>query len=301
MKFPPFLKIGDTLGIAAPAGKVEKDYLEFAENILAEWGLKIKTGKNILKKNHGYAGNDDERTADFQALLDDSKVKAIFCARGGYGTIRIVERLKFDKFKKNPKWIVGFSDITILHAFCNNVLGIASIHAVMPINFQTAGAEKSLQLLKNTLFGDLPEYEWPHQQFNLPGKVKGILTGGNFSVLFGLRNTSMDIVPEHRILFLEDVGEKVYHLDRLLQNYKLSGVFSKINGLVIGAMTEVTDERFKTGCNVPEIIYKITKNLNIPVAYSFPAGHQPENFPLILGAEIIFESGDKNSKITLKN
>ncbi|MGM0532779.1 MAG: S66 peptidase family protein, partial [Bacteroidota bacterium] len=209
MLTPPALKKGDTIGIVAPARSIEKKEIEPAMKMINEWGLQVITGKNLFNKHHQFSGTDRERAEDLQQMLDDERIKAILCARGGYGTVRTLQYLKFEKFINAPKWIIGFSDITAIHSYINTKLGIKTLHAQMAVNFPDNGKEnQSLKLLKETLFGKPLAYSW-ETSYEAPEEkeISGQLTGGNLSVLYSLSGTPFDISTDGKILFLEDLDE----------------------------------------------------------------------------------------------
>lgn len=292
MIIPPYLKKGDKIGIAACARKVSAEELEPALNAFEQWGLKVELGKYLFKTNNQFAGTDEERAEDLQLLLDDPSVKAIIGARGGYGTLRIIDNLNFDAFKKNPKWMVGFSDITVLHSHIHN-LHIETLHAKMLINF--AKDEDSSELLRKALFGELHRYEVPSFALNRKGTAKGILTGGNLSLLFALNGSISDIDTRGKILFIEDLDEYLYHVDRMMLNLKRSGKLSQLSGLIVGGMSDMKDNKIPFGKNAEEIILDAVKEFNYPVCFNFPAGHVDNNLPLYLGREVTLEVKENTS------
>jgi muramoyltetrapeptide carboxypeptidase len=221
-----------------------------------------------------------------QMMLDHPEVKAIFCARGGYGTVRIIDRLNFDYFEQHPKWIVGYSDITALHSHIHTQFGIETLHAIMPVNFGEAGSDVAVESLRDVLFGEAPDYHIPAAPLHIEGEARGILTGGNLSILYSLSATSSDIDTEGKILFIEDLDEYLYHIDRMMINLHRAGKLSNLKGLIVGGMSRMNDNKVPFGKNAEEIIYDYASGLNIPVCFGFPAGHQPDNRALILGREV---------------
>ncbi len=282
---PPSLNQNDTIGIVAPARSISQSELKTAFEIFESWGLKIKTGKNLYNQHNQFAGTDKERASDFQAMMDDPEIKAIVCARGGYGTVKIMEHLNFQSFRDNPKWVVGYSDITVLHSYITQKLGVKTLHAAMPLNLtEKTRNNKSTQQLKQTLFGDNPEFEW-EAEINRKSfrKTEGQLTGGNLSVLYSLRGTPYDIDTNNKILFLEDLDEYLYHIDRMMMNLRTGGKLSNLKALLVGGMTDMNDNSSPFGMNATEIIQTITKNAEFPVIFDAPVGHIKENMPLIMG------------------
>lgn len=294
MQQAPFLKPGDTIGIIAPSRKISKEALKPAVDLFNSWGLKVKLGKNLFADDHQFAGSDEQRRQDFQEMLDDPEVNAIICARGGYGTIRMMEGLNFDGLKLHPKWVIGYSDITVLHSCFSVMLGLPTIHAIMPVNYSLEKGETvSWQKLKTVLFGDEPVYEVEPHPFNRQGHARGKVIGGNLSVLYSMAATPFDIDTTGCILFIEDLDEYLYHIDRMMMNLKLSGKLDKLAGLIIGGMSDMRDNTIPFGKDALEIINDYTRNSSYPVIFNFPAGHIEDNYPLIFGreAEMVVEQG----------
>ena len=290
---PPFLKQGDTLGIVAPARKVTAGELAPAIKILESWGLKIKLGKNIFSVQNQFAGSDAQRMADYQDMLDDTEVKAIISARGGYGLVRIIDALNFSSFKKNPKWMIGYSDVTVMHSHIHTLIGMETLHATMPISFNKDA--ESLALLKKALFGEELSYSISSTPLNRKGENKGILGGGNLSLLYALAATPSDIDTKGKILFLEDLDEYLYHIDRMMMQLKRSGKLSGLKGLVIGDLSDMKDNTIPFGKTAEEIILDAVKEYNYPVCFGFPAGHGIKNYPLYLGREVELSVKEKTS------
>lgn len=296
---PPKLKQGDTIGIVAPARKIEMNEIDSAIKVFESWGLYITFGKNLFKQHQQFSGTDKERAEDLQHMLDDPNIKAIICARGGYGTIKTLPYINFSRFIQNPKWIVGYSDITALHAHLNQNLGVKSIHGIMPLNFPTNGSENNAtQSLKNTLFGSNNMYKFNRHPFNKTGVVKGKMVGGNLSVLYSITGTKYDLDTTHKILFLEDLDEYLYHIDRMMMNLKFGGKLEKLKGLIIGGMTNMNDNQIPYGKTAYEIIHDAISEYHLPVCYNFPAGHIENNYALVLGSKIELDISDKNSVVT---
>ncbi|MFI5219016.1 MAG: LD-carboxypeptidase [Bacteroidia bacterium] len=289
---PPYLKQGDAIAIISTARKVSREEMQPAIDILKTWGYEVVLGKNLFKQQNQYAGNDAERLQDFQNALDDSTIKAILFARGGYGTVRIIDKVDFSKFKKNPKWIIGYSDATVIHSHVHTHFGIETIHGPMAINLSKI-ANHVLENLKQLLQGQVSDVGWQKSEINRNGVSKGILTGGNLSLLYALNNTSSDIDTKNKILFIEDLDEYLYHIDRMMTNLKRSGKLKFLAGLIVGGMTEMKDNTVPFGKTAEEIICESVAEYNYPVCFNFPAGHVPNNHPLIFGREAEFTVGDK--------
>jgi len=299
MIFPKSLKKGSTIGIVAPAGKIDAETIHFAEKFLQKRGYKVVLGANVTNTFHQYAGNDAHRKSDLQDMLDSKDIDAIFCARGGYGTVRIIDQLDFANYLKHPKWLVGYSDITVLHAALNHKLGVASIHGPMPKNFpDKADDEEDIELLFNLLHGELPDYTIKPCTYNRPGEAEGILMGGNLSLIYALRATDLDPNPHGKILFIEDLSEYLYHLDRMMQNLKLSGFLSQLGGLVVGDFTDMKDNDDPYGLNAYEVIKEAVADYDYPLMFGFPAGHNHLNQPLVLGKKVSLRVSNTECQLT---
>jgi len=292
---PPFLKSGDYIGIVAPARKISADELSIAVRQLESWGLKVKLGKHIYSVSHQFSGTDDERTVDMQQMLEDKEVKAIIAARGGYGSVRIIDKLDFTKFRQTPKWIAGFSDITVFHSHIQTHFGVQTLHSTMPFNFGKDA--ESTDLLRKALLGEVNEYKIEAQPINKKGKSSGILCGGNLSLLYALAATPSDIETRGKILFLEDLDEYLYHIDRMMMQLKRSGKLAHLNGLIIGSFSEMKDNIIPFGEIAEQIILESVKEYNYPVCFGFPAGHGIKNFPLYMGRNVELVVDDKNATL----
>ncbi len=281
--YPPYLKPGDFIGITCPAGTIDQKEARYAEVMLNRWGYKTKLGQTIGKNWNQFAGTDEERAADFQRLLDDPMVKAIIFGRGGYGTMRMMDMVNWDGFKKNPKWLVGYSDITAFHCHINRNFGIPTIHARMAGGFGTVEDDSEISL-RETLSGKPNVYRWKPTPINRPGMAEGVLVGGNLSLIYAMQASPSELDTNNKILFIEDVSEYKYTVDRMLMNLKRSGKLSKLAGLVVGGFTATKDEGegyFTISMN--EIIFEKVKEFGYPVAFGFPAGHQRPNLALKFG------------------
>ena len=285
MIYPSFLKANDKVVILSPSGKIEAQLVEGLKAVLESYGLVVSVAQHTLCAKGRFAGADNERIQDLQEAINDAQVKAIFCSRGGYGLARIIDKIDFSALKSAAKWIVGFSDITALHNALSRV-GVASIHGIMAKHI-TLKAE-GLDNLMTMLFGGNVAYEVPAHEFNKVGEAEGELIGGNLSVLYGLRGTPFDLDYKGKILFIEDLGERLYHIDRMMQNLRLGGVFAQISGLVVGQFTDIDeDDSFSGG--VYGVIRDAVKDYNIPVCFNFPAGNVDNNQPLKMGANYKLE------------
>lgn len=296
MKIPPYLKKGDTVAIVCTARKFFPEEAKPAIDLLESWGLKVKLGRTIGLDSCQLGGTDTERAADFQDQLDNENVKAIWCARGGYGTVRIIDMIDFSKFKKHPKWVMGFSDVTVLHSHINT-LNVATLHSIMPFTVPKAPEDVKLTF-KNALFGIKNSYAIPSKPYDKKGVAKGELVGGNLSILYSLLGSKSSIETKDKILFIEDLDEYLYHIDRMLYNMKRNNYFKNVKGIIVGSMRDMHDNEIPFGQNEVQIISEIAKDLNIPIAFEFCAGHQKDNRTLILGSQVTFEVNETEIKLT---
>jgi muramoyltetrapeptide carboxypeptidase len=281
MLIPPYLKKGDTVAITCPAKKLPADISE-GINLFRSWGLEVLVGDTVHASHHQFAGPDELRTQDFQKFLDDKSVKAIFAARGGYGSIRIMDQLDFSPLVHSPKWIIGFSDITAIHSHIYANYQIQSIHGQMPMNVPD-GTKPSLETLRKALFGEPFNYAYQNLSVNKNGVAEGVLIGGNLTLLVMMGGSVSEMDFSDKILFLEDVGEYMYSLDRMMWNLKRAGKLSKLKGLIAGGFTDLQDNDIPFGQTAEEIISHHTSEYNYPVCFDFPAGHISDNHALILG------------------
>lgn len=284
MKIPDYIKPGSRFRIVSPAGKVSGDSIFKAADWIKKAGYEVELGKHVFSVLNQFAGTDDERLEDLQQALDDPETDVILCSRGGYGTVRIIERLDFKKFTIKPKWIVGYSDITVLHSGIHN-LGITSVHATMAKFFDPDDeiSDENARSLLDILSGNKPEYPFKQSDYNRNGSASAPLVGGNLSILCSLTGTKFEIDTEDKILFIEDIDEYLYHTDRLMHQLKLAGKLKKLKGLVIGGFTNMKDNETPFGETVEEIILEMVKEYKFPVAFGFPAGHDKKNLALLLG------------------
>lgn len=298
MKQPTYLQKGDTVAIVAPAGKISSDKIIPAIKLLEKWELNIIIGDTVGSGENQFAASDEKRIADFQQLLNNTNVKAIWCARGGYGTVRLIDKLNFSTLKKQPKWIIGYSDITVLHSHIHN-LGIETLHATMPKNLEN-NSKQALETLKKSLFGKHLSYEIPSSKINKKGNATGELVGGNLSVLFSLLGSKSSIKTAGKILFIEDLDEYLYHIDRMCMNLKRNGYFDNLKGLIVGGMTNMHDNEVPYGKTAEEIILDCVSEYNFPVVFNFPAGHLDDNRTLILGRKVTLEVGEIKTKVSFQ-
>jgi muramoyltetrapeptide carboxypeptidase len=294
---PPYLQKGDTVAIVATARKHIDDDLKFAKNLLNSWGLNVKIGSTIGLDLNQLAGTDEKRAADFQAQMDNHNIKAIWCARGGYGTVRMVDLLDFTQFKKTPKWVIGFSDVTVLHNHLNT-MGFKSLHGIMTVSSKATDDAK--ESLRKALFGEKLEYKIDTHNMNRYGTATGELVGGNLSILYSLLGSKSAIECKDKILFIEDLDEYLYHIDRMMMNLKRCGCLENLKGIVVGGMVKMKDNDIPWGKDALEIIQDVTKDLKIPVIYNFPAGHIQDNRTLIMGNTVTIESKKECSTMTFE-
>jgi muramoyltetrapeptide carboxypeptidase len=282
------LQKNDKIAIISTARKITYEEIKPALETLESWGLIPVLGDNLFCEENQYSGSDEQRAADLQTALDNKEIKAIICARGGYGTVRIIDKIDFSGFIQNPKWIIGYSDITVLHSHIQNNFGIETIHGSMLLNF-TKNSEEALNSLRKAIFEGSFSHKTEKHELNRNGKAEGILVGGNLSLLYALNNTVSDIDTEGKILFIEDLDEYLYHIDRMILTLKRSGKLSNLAGLVVGGMTEMKDNNIPFGKQAEAIIAGAVAEYNYPVCFGFPAGHIDDNRALIFGQKVKLE------------
>jgi len=294
---PPFLRAGDTVGICAPARKIAREDLETAVHTLESWGLYVALSENLFGADNQFSGTDEQRTADLQRLLDDPGIKAVIAARGGYGTLRIIDRIDFTSFRENPKWIAGYSDITVLHSHIHRNFHTASLHATMPVNFGKDAY--STETLRRALFGEALGYKCASAPgaANVPGLCEGQLVGGNLSLLYALQGSASDISTAGKILFLEDLDEYLYHVDRMVMSLDRAGKFSDLRGLIVGGMNEMKDNAVPFGKTAETIIAETAAKYRFPVCFGFPAGHDVKNYALPLGKTIRLDVSEAGASV----
>ena len=299
IKIPPYLKKGDTIGITCPAGYMAKEKAQTCIDTLQNWGYQVMVGKTLGNESGNYfSGTDEQRLYELQAMLDDESINAILCGRGGYGTTRIIDRLDFTKFKKNPKWIIGYSDITVLHSHIFSNFKIASLHSPMAAAFND-GENKNefIQSLHKAITGKKANYKCPAHPLNRKGIAAGELVGGNLSLLAHLTGTASDISTKNKILFIEDIGELIYSTDRMLHQLKHSGKLNKLAALIVGGFADVKDTGRPFGKTVHQIISDVIKEYDYPVCFNFPVSHGKENYALKIGGMYELKIANRNVQL----
>jgi muramoyltetrapeptide carboxypeptidase len=293
---PPYLKSGDKIAITCPAKKLPNPMTD-AIKLLQSWGLEVVLGDTVNASYHQFAGDDAFRAKDLQRFIDDDSIKAIIAARGGYGTVRMIDMVNFSRFTKKPKWVVGFSDITLLHTHLFTNFNAPSIHGQMPMTIPDASA-RSLDTLRKALFGEEISYQLDPNVLNRNGEGEGFLIGGNLSILLSASGSVSDIDYAGKILFIEDIGEYLYAVDRMLRTLKRSGKLKHLKGIIVGGFTDIKDNEIPFGQTVAEIVMDVVKDYDYPVCFDFPAGHVPDNCSLVLGKKLNLSVTDVSVKIT---
>lgn len=296
-RLPPYLQSGDTVAIVATARKISKKDIQPFIDLISSWNLKVELGKTIGLADNQFAGTDAERAEDIQRYLDDASIKAIICARGGYGTVRIIDRLNFKSFKKSPKWICGFSDVTVLHNHLQQNEKTASIHCSMPIQIEINEAQ-CYSSLQNALFGKPLHYSFEKHYLNRNGNAVGKLIGGNLSMLYSLAGSETDIKTKNKILLIEDLDEYLYHTDRMMQQLKRSGKLKNLAALLVGTFSDMKDNDIPFGKTAEEIISDTVKEYNYPVIFNAPLGHGKLNVAVRMGQEIGIKANEKSIELT---
>ncbi len=298
---PKYLSKGDTIGMTSTARKVTREEIEPSIRLLEKLGFNVITAPNIYASENQFAGTDQQRIADFEWLINNPQVDGILCTRGGYGTSRIVDKIDFKPLLSNPKWICGYSDITVLHSHLHN-LGLKTIHSTMPINFPiNDDSNASVDSLIKALSGEKISYNIPYHPLNKMGTMNGVLIGGNLSILYSLQSSVSDINTNGKILFLEDLDEYLYHIDRMMISIKRGNKLSKIKGLIIGGMSDMHDNLIPFGKSVEEIIHESVQEFSFPVCFGFPAGHIEENYALKMGSNISLSVTKQSTTVTFND
>jgi len=283
MIIPKTLKKGDKISIISTARKIDIEEINPSIKILKSWGLEVVFGDNLFKENNQFSGTINQRTEDLQNAINDNSISAILCARGGYGTVQIIDTIDFSNLKMNPKWVIGYSDITVLHSHLYN-LGIATLHATMPINFDK-NTEESLNSLKNILFNWQNMIQCKAHKLNKKGSVLTEIIGGNLSILYSLLGSNSDVDTNRKILFIEDLDEYLYHIDRMMMSLKRNGKLKNLSALIVGEMSDMNDNEIPFGKSANEIILEHVSEFDYPVCFNFPAGHIDDNRAIIFGKQ----------------
>ncbi len=295
---PAYLKPGDGIAIVSPAKFIEKKFLTRAARMIEARGYRVEIAPHALEQHHQFAGTDAMRTADFQQAMDDENIRLILCSRGGYGAARIIDSLNFSGFMRDPKWIAGFSDITVFHAHVYSVFGIESLHGIMPLDFPGQGQNTdAVDRLLQAATGEKIVYTIPAHELNRQGYAEACVVGGNLSILTSLLGSRSDLATGGRILFIEEVGENLYRLDRLMVTMKRAGKLDELAGLIVGGLTGMEDNAIPFGKNAREIVADAVKEYDFPVCFGFPAGHFPANYPLRLGRMAHFSVTDQEANL----
>lgn len=300
---PPYLKKGDTVAIVAPSGilKNREDEIEDAINLLKSWDLNVTVGEHLFSKDNHFAGTDEQRCEDYQKAMDDPTISAIWCARGGYGTVRILDKLDYTKFRKNPKWLIGYSDITALHNQLHNQ-GFESMHAMMCVSLtdDLDDIKETLSTFKSAIFGEPLSYTLEGSEYNLEGTAKGQLIGGNLTLLHTMLGSETSIDTDGKILFFEEIGEYKYHIDRMLQSLKRAGYFDNCAGVLVGDMSRMRQNTTLWGSSVEQLILDALSEYDFPIAFNMPAGHEDDNRALILGREVEMNVSKNDTELTFQ-
>lgn len=282
----PYLKSGDTIGIVAPAYRISREEILPTIGLLNEAGFQVELGQHLFSSDNQFSGSDQDRIFDFQKMLDDPDIKAILCARGGYGCVRIIDQLDFTTFKKSPKWICGYSDITVFHSHIFSHFHLPTVHCTMPVNISSTDTLHSghIKSLINALRGDPLHYTTTNTHpFNRSGIGEGRIIGGNLSILYSLLGSPSNIDTKGVILFIEDVDEYLYHIDRMMMNMKRNGMLEKLSGLIVGGMTKMHKNRIYFGKTAEEIVADHCRAYHYPICFHFPAGHIKQNMAIRFG------------------
>ncbi|MEO5787549.1 LD-carboxypeptidase [Gelidibacter sp.] len=297
---PPYLKVGDTVAIVAPSGvlKNKNADIQRAQDLLKSWGLHSVLGKNLFSESNHFAGTDEQRRSDLQKAMDDPTISAIWAGRGGYGTVRVLDKLDYTKFRKKPKWVIGYSDITALHNQLHNE-GFKSIHAIMAagITVDLKGIEESVATFKDAIFGKPLAYTLEGSEYNRVGNASGELVGGNLTLLHTMLGSKTSNDVSGKILFIEEVGEHLYHTDRMLQSLKRAGYFDHCKGVIVGDFSKVKENTTPWGSNIEQLILDALSDYDFPIAFKMHAGHEDDNRALIFGRNIQLKVAKEQSTV----
>lgn len=300
MHQPPYLQKGDTVCIISTARKISNKELLPAISIFESWGLEVTFGRNLFEESHQFAGTTKQRIQDLQTALDDKNCKAIFCARGGYGTVKLIDEIDFSSFRKNPKWVVGYSDVTVLHNHINQNFGIETLHANMPISFPKEGEDETTKTIKQALFEGEVNFDFQLEKQSRwdEATLTAPIVGGNLSIIYSLTGTLSQLVTKDKFLFFEDLDEYLYHIDRMMMNLKRAGLFRECKGLLIGGMSDMNDNAIPFGKTVKEIILENLETEDFPVIFGIPSGHIQRNLALIMNRNVKLSVEGKTAKLT---
>ena len=300
---PPYLKAGDTVAIVAPSGvlKNRQKEVQQAVDLLKSWGLHAVVGKHVFSQDNHFAGTDAERCEDFQKAMDDPTISAIWCARGGYGTVRILDKLDYTNFSKNPKWLIGYSDITALHNQFHNQ-EFQSIHALMctSLTDDLSDISASIESYRLAIFGEQLQYTLEGSKYNRTGSVSAPLVGGNLTILHTMLGSETSMDTSGKILFIEEIGEYKYHIDRMLQSMKRAGYFDNCKGLLVGDMSKMRKNTTLWGSSVEQLILDALSEYDFPIAFNMPAGHEKDNRAMILGRTIEMQVSKEKSTVVFE-
>ncbi len=300
---PKYLEAGDSIAIVASAGILiqREEIIDKAKELAESWGLKVFIGDHVFNQNNHFAGTDEERASDFQKALDNPNIKAIWCARGGYGSGRILDKLDYTKFRASPKWIIGYSDITAFHSHIHN-LGIQTLHAMMGTSllFDSEKTTESIETFRKALFGEALMYNINSSKYNKEGVTEGLLVGGNLSILQSMLGSQSQLNTDGNILFIEEIGEYKYHIDRMLRSLKRAGYFTNCKGLIVGDISNIKKNTTAWGSSVEQLILDVVEEFDFPVLFDFPAGHETDNRALVFGKTIKMNIKPTTSEIIFK-
>ncbi len=303
MTQPPYLKVGDTVAIVAPSGilKNRQREVQQASDLLKSWGLNVVVGKYVFSQDNHFAGTDNERCEDFQNAMDDPTISAIWCARGGYGAVRILDKLDFTKFKTKPKWLIGYSDITALHSLFHNQ-GFETIHAMMCVSLtkDLEGLEQTVATFKSAIFGETLTYTLAGTNYNRVGTASGELVGGNLTMLHTMLGSETSIDTSGKILFIEEIGEYKYHIDRMLQSLKRASYFDNCAGVIVGDMTKLRKNTTLWGTSIEQLVLDALADYDFPIAFNMPAGHEDDNRAMFLGRTVQLTVGNEQSTVVFE-